>query len=136
MKVFVDTNILVDFVCNRLPFSEDAKRLFAHGYVGDCQLQTSALSVVNAVYIGNKYKHEDVKGYLKNISTFVEVVDLRGKAVVDALFSDWKDYEDATQNETAVNAGADCIVTRNKKDFKDASLSVYTTTELFARMES
>ncbi len=136
MKVFVDTNILVDFVCNRLPFSEDAKRLFAHGYVGDCQLQTSALSVVNAVYIGNKYKHEDVKGYLKNISTFVEVVDLRGKAVVDALFSDWKDYEDATQNETAVNAGADCIVTRNKKDFKDASLPVYTTTELFARMES
>lgn len=28
-------------------------------------------------------------------------------------------------------ADADCIVTRNKKDFKDSSLAIYTANELF-----
>lgn len=52
MRLFADTNILVDFVCRREPFASDAKRLFAHGYIGDFELQTSALSFVNAMYIG------------------------------------------------------------------------------------
>ena len=46
------------------------------------------------------------------------------------LSSDWKDYEDATQNATALRAEADCIVTRNKKDFSNSPLPVYTPAEL------
>lgn len=42
MKVYVDTNVLVDFVCNRQPFSGDAKKLFAHGYIGEYELIISA----------------------------------------------------------------------------------------------
>lgn len=65
MRLFVDTNILVDFVCRREPFDGDAKRLFAHGYIGDFELQTSALSFVNAMYIGQKYNHDEVRPYLQ-----------------------------------------------------------------------
>ena len=135
MKVYVDTNVLVDFVCNRQPFSEDAKKLFAHGYIGEYELLISALSIVNAVYIGHKYEHDDVKGYLKRIASFVEVVDLQGKQVVDMLSTEWKDYEDAVQNASAMCSCADCIVTRNKKDFKDSSLLVYTVNELFEALD-
>ena len=70
MRLFVDTNILVDFVCRREPFASDAKRLFAHGYIGDFELQTSALSFVNAMYIGQKYNHDEVRTYLQQVSTF------------------------------------------------------------------
>lgn len=131
MKVYVDTNILIDFVCNRQGFSEEAKTFFAHGYIGEYELTTSALSIVNAVYIGHKYKHDDIKECLAKVVTFVDVIDLRGQIVVDMLSSDGKDYEDATQNASAVLANADCIVTRNKKDFKDSSIPVYTVDELF-----
>ena len=31
MRVFIDTNILIDFVVNREGFSEDADKLFALG---------------------------------------------------------------------------------------------------------
>ena len=51
------------------------------------------------------------------------------------LSSNWKDYEDATQNQTALLSNADCIVTRNKKDFSLSSLPVYTANELFAFFE-
>ena len=91
MKVYVDTNILVDFVCNRQGFSEDAKKFFAHGYIGEYELMTSALSIVNAVYIGHKYKHDEVKECLVKVT----------------------------------------IVTRNKKDFMDSTIPVYTVGELF-----
>lgn len=131
MKVYVDTNVLVDFVCNRQGFVEEAKKLFAHGYMEEYELMTSALSVVNAVYIGHKYKHNDIEEYLIKVASFVDVVDLRGQVVVDMLSSGWKDYEDATQNASAVWAKADCIVTRNKKDFKDSSVPVYKVTEFF-----
>lgn len=53
MKVFVDTNILIDLVCERQPFVEAARRLFAMGYQGRAQLMVSALSIVNTIYIGN-----------------------------------------------------------------------------------
>ncbi len=41
-----------------------------------------------------------------------------------------KEFADATQDATAFKAEADCIVTRNKKDFSASSLPVYTPAEL------
>ena len=43
MRVFIDTNILIDFVVNREGFSEDADKLFALGITGDIKLMTSKL---------------------------------------------------------------------------------------------
>ena len=81
------------------------------------------------MYIAHKYGHDEVEDFLCKVSSFVEVLDLQGRVVVEMLSSDWKDYEDATQNQTAILAAADCIVTRNKKDFDKSSLPVYTVTE-------
>ena len=53
------------------------------------------------------------------------------KTLLLMLTAGWKDYEDATQNATAIKANADCIVTRNKKDFKDTTLPIYNIEELF-----
>ena len=52
MKVFVDTNRLIDDVCRREPFFLPAKAIFASGYLGKSQIAVSALSIVNSVYIG------------------------------------------------------------------------------------
>ncbi len=51
------------------------------------------------------------------------------------LSSDWKDYEDATQNKSAILANADCIITRNKKDFHDSTLPVYTIEDFFQKVQ-
>ena len=45
------------------------------------------------------------------------------------------DYEDATQYRSAVDEQADCIVTRNIKDFKASTISVLTPVELFAQID-
>ena len=102
MRVFIDTNILIDFVVNREGFSDDADKLFALGITGDIKLMTSALSYVTAMYIAHKYEYQDVKETLLAVSNFVDVLDLQGNTVIEMLSSDWKDYEDATQNATAL----------------------------------
>lgn len=130
MRVYIDTNILIDYVCQRKEFADAANCLVALGYMGKVKLLTSALSYVTAMYVAHKYEYKNVVESLLALSSFVEVLDLQASTVVEMLSSGWKDYEDATQNATALKAEADCIVTRNKKDFSASSLPVYTPAEL------
>ena len=137
MRAYVDTNILVDLVLSRQEFLPDAQRVFAIGYAGEAQLVVSALSFVNTVYLGRKYKFPmgDVLSKLRMIADFVDVADLSGQNVVDMLTSGWRDYEDATQHRSAIDEQADCIVTRNKKDFRASTLPVLTPEEFFLRTD-
>ena len=57
MKVFVDTNVLVDIVCTREPFYENAKHIFTLAYEGHIDMVLSSLSYINAYYIGCRYKY-------------------------------------------------------------------------------
>jgi len=138
MRAYVDTNILVDLVLSRQEFLPDAQRVFAIGYAGEAQLVVSALSFVNTVYLGRKYKFpmDDVLSKLRMIADFVDVADLSGQNVVDMLTSGWRDYEDATQHRSAIDEQADCIVTRNKKDFKAGTLPVLSPVEFFNKIDS
>ena len=137
MRAYVDTNILVDLVLSRQEFLPNAQRVFALGYAGEAQLVVSALSFVNTVYLGRKYKFtiDDVLSKLRMIADFVDVADLSGQNVVDMLTSGWRDYEDATQHRSAIDERADCIVTRNKKDFLTSTLPVLTPEEFFLRTD-
>lgn len=138
MRAYIDTNILVDLVLARQEFLPDAQRVFALGYAGEVQLIVSALSFVNTIYLGRKYKYpmDEVYTKLRLIADFVDVADLSGQNVVEMLSNGWKDYEDATQYRSAVDELADCIVTRNKKDYKASTIEVVTPSEFFTRMNS
>ena len=138
MRAYVDTNILVDLVLSRQEFLPNARRVFAIGYAGEAQLVVCALSFVNTVYLGRKYKYpmDDVLSKLSMIADFVDVADLSGQNVVDMLTSGWRDYEDATQYRSAIDEQADCIVTRNKKDFKAGTLPVLSPVEFFNKIDS
>ena len=138
MRACIDTNILVDLVLARQEFLPNAQRVFALGYAGEAQLVVSALSFVNTIYLGRKYKYpmDEVYAKLRLIADFVDVADLSGQNVVDMLTSGWKDYEDATQHRSAVDEQADCIVTRNKKDYKASTIEVVTPSEFFTKIDS
>ena len=138
IRAYIDTNFLVDLVLARQEFLPDAQRVFALGYAGEAVLMVSALSFVNTIYLGKKYKFpsDEVLAKLRMIVDFVDVVDLRGQNVIDMLDSGWKDYEDATQYRSAVEEQADCIVTRNKKDYKASNIEVLTPAEFFSKIDS
>ncbi len=133
MNIFIDTNILFDFVFRRQGFYEEAFKVFALAGNKEHCLFVSALSVVNGVYVAKRYNLSlsDIKKAFKEMSSFVNVVDLTGKAVTDCLDIDWKDYEDSAQYLTAVSVNTDVIVTRNKKDFSKSTIPVKLPSEIF-----
>ena len=125
---------MLDLLCEREPFVQNARMLFAYGYAGRMSLVLSSLSLVNAVYISKKYGYIDTRERLADITEFVRVVDLHEDVVREALACDWKDYEDAVQHMSAIKEKVDCIVTRNKKDFMQSIIPVYTIDELMSLM--
>lgn len=92
----------------------------------------SALSVVTVVYVAKKYGLSEpaVKSTLKTLLSFINVVDLTSGNVIDMLDSDWSDYEDSTQNESAKQIDADIIATGNVKDFIGSDIKVMTPKQI------
>lgn len=129
MKVFVDTNILLDFLCKREPFREDAEKLFLLGIRHKVDIILCGLSIVNTIYTSKKYgvTREQCVSSLKGLLTFCDISNIDKHTLQNALGSDWKDLEDAVQFFSVKGNDIDFIITRDKKGFSDSTIPVLDT---------
>lgn len=132
MKVLIDTNILLDFLCKREPFVNDAEKIFLLGMKQRVQIFICGLSFVNAIYTTRKYGIPQAAcvSSLKGLLTFCDVADINRNIISDTLDSGWKDMEDALQYKSGVSSGIECIVTRDRKGFVDAGIPIYSPSAL------
>lgn len=129
-NVFVDTNIIIDLLAKREPFYKDAQGLFTLSDKKDIKLYISSLSFANTYYsISKHHKDVDARKYLRKFKVLVTVLPLEDKAIELALASDFKDFEDGLQYFVAMDNGANIILTRNTKDFKNSKIPVMTAGE-------
>ncbi len=133
-KVFLDTNIVIDLLAKRIPFYTDAQELFSRGDRKEVELCISALTFANAYYsISRHHRDVEVKKYMSIFKVLVTVLPLEDKSIELALAADFNDFEDGLQYFTAINCGADVIITRNKKDFKNSFIPVMTAGEFLEK---
>ena len=125
-KVFVDTDVIIDFLIDRKPFSEHAAIILSFSEYKKIQVCISALTFANCYYILKKFStHSKVISKLSQLAEIVEIVDVTRKVILDSLKSDFKDFEDSIQHETAKkDIQIKVIITRNIKDFKYSDLSI------------
>ncbi|WP_113661571.1 type II toxin-antitoxin system VapC family toxin [Pedobacter nanyangensis] len=129
-RIFVDTNIVIDLLAKREKFYEAAQELFSKSDSKEIELYISALTIANTHYLlANTYKADDVRKILIKFKLLVKVLPIDDKILELALASDFKDFEDAVQYHTALENNIDIILTRNKKDFKNAVLPILTAKE-------
>lgn len=129
-KIFVDTNVVLDLLSKREEFYREAQDLFTLSDHKEITLYVSSLTIANAHYLISKnHKLDDARKILIKFKVLVEVLPLDDKVLELALVSDFKDFEDAIQYHTALENEIDIIITRNKKDFKNAKLPVLTAKE-------
>ena len=135
MKVLVDTNIILDVLCNRKDFIEDSLQVFRCCEVGRLTGYISALSVPNILYIMRKELDESkIKEIIHTLTSIFSVVELRESDLLNALDLEFKDYEDALQGISAKRIGADFIVTRNTKDSTASPVPAVLPGELLKQM--
>lgn len=134
MKLLIDGYILLDVLQRREPFFEDSAKIWkmcetdlADGFV-------SVLTFANLVYVMRKELNaEKIDEVSKKLSLIFTFEDLTASDLSTAAKMQWDDFEDAIQAATAVRIHADCIITRNVKDFKDSKVVAFTPTEFLAR---
>lgn len=127
-KVLIDTDVLLDFFFDRKPFSKYSIELLNLCANKQIQAFTTPVIISNVYYLLRKTaKHNIVVEKIKQLLTIIEIVKMDKKAVLNALNSEFKDFEDALQNFSAVENGQiRIILTRNLKDFKKSELAVMT----------
>ena len=76
--------------------------------------------------IGN----DEAKNAIRKLRILLHIVDSSENIIDKALNSDFTDFKDAIQYYTAVEHGIKIILTRNIRDYKNASVIVQTPEEL------
>lgn len=126
-KVFLDSDVILDYFYLRKPFFKSATKLIDLCANKKIKGLTSPIIIANLYYILRKNaKHDYVLTKIKELLEFICVLEMNQKIVLEALNSDFKDFEYALQNYAVENTEIKIIITRNVKDYKKSKLSVYT----------
>jgi len=121
MRVFVDTNVLIDVIAKRKPFYADSATIWTLAEQGQVTGVAAAISFTNIYYIVRRL--EDTKKARRALhllrDTF-EVATCDQPVINQAIEAPIKDFEDAVQYVSALRSRADCLVSRNPSHFPTA----------------
>jgi predicted nucleic acid-binding protein len=119
-KLFIDSDVLLDLLLDKKPFSEDTATLIEASIASDVTLYTSSLSIANMHYIiGRLETKKKADSKIKKILKIMSIENL-GQTVIDQ----------------AVEAKHEILITRNTKDYKESQLSIFTPEEYLAKIRS
>lgn len=125
IKIFLDCDILLDYLCQRIPFYESSLSLFEMIEESEHIISmTSPLVISNVHYVysahlkGRENKKAQSLRTINELLLYTEIVDLPGEPTKGLLAAPGiRDFEDALQLAAAQRAGADYLITRNVKDY-------------------
>ena len=129
-KVFIDSDIILDLLAKREPYYQSAALLFSRFGQGGLEAFVSPLIFANLFYLLRKStSNARAKETLKKLKTLMQVLPINDKIIEQALNSEFQDFEDAVQYYTAAENGINILITRNKKDYKKAAITICTAEE-------
>lgn len=130
MSVFIDSDIILDFLTGRDFFLEEIRIIFDKGIKQEIELFTSPLIIANVHYFISKTENvKKANDMIRKLLQIVQVLDLGENEIRRSLDSKFKDFEDGIQNFCAVRSQMKVIVTRNVRDFKSSDLSILNPKE-------
>ena len=131
MKLMIDTNVILDVLLDRKPFSEDSSIVWKICESYEAEGMISSLSFANMIYVLRKHVDpKRVMHLITELSLIFRFQPLDQGILYIAAACQWDDYEDAIQYATAVMNKADYIVTRDKEGFKGSDVPVITPHEM------
>ncbi|MCC6286346.1 MAG: PIN domain-containing protein [Chitinophagaceae bacterium] len=137
-QIFLDTNVIIDFLADRKPFSVDVAKIFNFAISGKVKLYISAVSYNNIYYIlRQSFSNTETLKLLDELCEMTEIADVTKAIIKKSLKSELKDFEDAIQYNCALSLNEiDFIVTRDTKDFRKSILPVMNPEEVLSIIEN
>lgn len=118
-RILIDTNVLLDYLLEREPFFDDAKKVILSCVDGKVKGCIAAHSIPNMFFILRKdYSIKERREVLSNLCSIFDIEGIDKTKLLSGLSNeDFSDFEDCLQMECAKSYGADYIVTRNVADY-------------------
>lgn len=132
MRLMIDTNIFLDVMVKREPFFADSKAVLelceskkVYGFL-------SASSATDIFYLVRRQLHSVELAYkaLGSILDIAKVLAVTNEDVLNAYIQRAPDFEDCLMATCAKANKCDAIVTRNKKDFLNFGITLFSPEEL------
>ena len=132
MRIMIDTNVLLDVLIHRDVFFDDSKAVLKLCEDRVIQGFVSASAVTDIFYITRKAlgSIEDTYQVIGSLLNIVRVLTVTNEDVLLAFQTRARDFEDCLLAVCAKSNKCDGIVTRNKKDFLNFGVALYTPSEL------
>jgi len=136
MKIFLDTNVILDVLVKREPFYIDSAKILTlvnekiiPGYI-------SAITINNIYYILSKLKNKDLaRNFIKEILESFEIIPLTKIILQRANTINIDDFEDAIQYFSALEYECAFLVTRNYKDYPEDKINNINNIKIMAPAE-
>lgn len=135
MKVFLDANVIIDVIQNRIDFVEESSKVLQLGLEGECELSASDITFTTVSYYARKNRNsEQLYEVMQSLRDLIDVAP-SGRIAIDwALKQKSHDFEDAVQYFTALRFGAEYIISRNVRDYPYNDIPVLTPHDFLAIM--
>ena len=137
MRVFVDTNVVVDFLGHREPFFDDAATIFEMQRLGKIDAVVSSLTIVNCAYILRKaFSNEMMLDKVEDLCQLMKISPIDKSVIMNAISQSPLDFEDAVQYFSSKSYSPDVIITRDKTGFSDYDIPAMTPAEFVAKCKN
>jgi predicted nucleic acid-binding protein len=137
MKVLFDTNVILDVLLDREPFSNDASFLLSKVEQFEITGFICATTVTTIHYIIRKaLGAQAASRHIRSLLSLFTIAPVNSVVLENAAMSKFEDFEDAVLHEAACHAGVKYIVTRNMGDFKNSKLPIFEPREFINAIES
>lgn len=137
MKVLFDTNVVLDVLLDRAPFSAKAAGLFGRVERGELSGFLCASTVTTIHYlVGTAAGRDQAAQMIARLLVLFEIAPVNRLVLETALAAGFTDFEDAVLHEAAGHAGVQAIVTRDPKGYLLATLPVFSPDELTRALDA
>ncbi len=114
MKVFLDTNVLLDIFLRRPGFLDDAKQIWSLVESRKIQGAVAAISFNSIHYVmARQCGRPQAMQAVTLMLCALKMVTLEQHVIQAAVLSHFPDFEDAIQYYSALSDNVDCIITRD-----------------------
>lgn len=136
MRVLIDTNVILDVLCQREGFADTALHIFRLCEIKRMDGIVSALSIPNIVYIMRKELDKNrTADVVERLSLIFTIADLTSVDLTQAAKLGFDDFEDALQAACARRVKAEWIITRNTRDFRESPIPALSPAEFLRQIK-
>jgi len=137
LKVFIDSDIILDVLSKREPFYDSAVILFSLIEKNKIQGYTSPIVFSNVNYVLRKRvtKQNTIES-LRYLKSLIQILPLDKRVIESALDSQFSDFEDAIQYFCAEQNGIKYIITCDKADYEKAEINILTAKEFLSMLQT